>query len=171
MDNIQTSLFYSLQTFVESSPLYRKYFYLFKALDLSTLSDKNLNVGRTGYSRRAILRALIIKTLEAIPSIPRLIEYLENHPVITEMCGFNMMKKLPDESQFYRFLKQMKNAELEKIHHTINKTLIEQGIISMDTFIIDSKPIMAATKDNNFKNPHRNTTNKKKRPKEIPSQP
>ncbi len=162
MNNFQTSLFYSLQTFVESSPLYRKYFYLFKALDLSEIPDRNWSVGCTGYSRRAILRALIVKTLEGIASIPRLVEYLENHPVIAEMCGFNMMKKLPDESQFYRFLKHINNSVLEKIHHNINKTLIEQGIISMDTFVLDSKPILAASKDNNFKNPNRNTTNKKK---------
>ena len=171
MDNFQTSIFYSLQTFIESSPLYRKYYYLFQALDLSDMLDRNLGVGCTGYSRRAILRALIVKSLEGINSIPRLVEYLENHPVIAEMCGFTMMKKLPDESQFYRFLKHINNSELEKIHHKINKALIEQGIISMDTFILDSKPILAASKDNNFKNPHRNTTNKKKRLKEIPPRP
>ena len=168
MDNFQTSLFYSLQTFIESSPLYRKYFYLFQALDLSDLPDRNWGVGCTGYSRRAMLRALIVKTLEGIVSIPRLVEYLQNHPVIAEMCDFNMMKKLPDESQFYRFLKHINNSVLEKIHHKINKTLIEQGVISMDTFILDSKPIMAASKDNNFKNPNRNTTNKKK-PKRNPT--
>jgi transposase len=151
-----------LQTFIESSPLYRKYFYLFKALDLSDLPDRNFGIGCTGFSRRAILRALIVKTLEGIASIPRLVEYLQNHPVIAEMCGFNMMQKLPDESQFYRFLKLIKNSELEKIHHKINKVLIEQDIISMETFILDSKPILAASKDNNFKNPHRNTKNKKK---------
>ena len=95
MDNFQTSLFYSLQTFIESSPLYRKYFYLFQALDLSDLPDRNWGVGCTGYSRRAMLRALIVKTLEGIVSIPRLVAYLQNHPVIAEMCGFNMMKKLP----------------------------------------------------------------------------
>lgn len=83
------------------------------------------------------------------------------------MCGFNMLKKLPDESQFYRFLKQIKQSELEKIHHKINKVLIKQGIISMDTFILDSKPIMAASKENNLKNPNRNTTNKKKHQKET----
>lgn len=160
-------MFYNLQTFIESSPLYKKYFYLFQALDLSDLPDRNTGVGCTGFSRRAMLRALIIKSLESIKSIPRLVEYLENYPVIAEMCGFNMLKKLPDESQFYRFLKQINHSELEKIHHKINKVLIEQGIISMDTFILDSKPIMAASKENNLKNPNRNTTNKKKHQKEI----
>ena len=34
---------------------------------------------------------------------------------------------------------------------------------------MDSKPVMAATKDNNLKNPNRNTTNKEKKPKRNPS--
>jgi hypothetical protein len=37
----------------------------------------------------------------------------------------------------------------------------------MDTFILDSKPVMAASKENNFKNPNRNTTDKKKQQKET----
>ncbi len=167
MNNIQTSIFYNLQEFIESSPLYRKYYLLFKSCDLSDLPDQNLDVGRTGYSRRAILRAFIVKHLEEIKSVPRLVEYLENHPVIAELCGFDMRKVLPDESQFYRFLKEINNSLLEEIHHRINKILIKDGIISMDTFILDSKPVMAASKENNFKNPNRNTTDKKKLQKET----
>ena len=71
-----------------------------------------------------------------------------------------MRKDLPDESQFYRFLKTAKNSLLQQIYYRINKKLIEQDIISLDTFIMDSKPVLAATKDNNLKNPNRNTTNK-----------
>jgi len=89
--------------------------------------------------------------------------------VITDLCGFDMRKNLPDESQFYRFLKTTNNSVLEAIHHRINKKLIEENIISRDIFILDSKPVMAATKDNNFKNPNRNTTNKEKKPKRNPS--
>jgi hypothetical protein len=63
MQNFQTSLFYDLQELVRNAPLLRKYYYLFKALDLSALHDKNEHIGRTGYSRHAILRALIIKHL------------------------------------------------------------------------------------------------------------
>ncbi len=166
--NFQTSIFYNLQDFIVSSPLYRKYYLLFIALDLSGIKDVNLGVGCTGYSRKAILRALIIKHCEEIKSVPRLIEYLQNHPVIAELCGFNMNSKLPDESQFYRFLKEINNSVLQNIHHSVNKKLIEQGIISLDTFILDSKPVMAATKENNLKNPKRNTTNKFKIPKRNP---
>lgn len=169
MYNFQTSIFYNLQEFIESSPLYRKYDLLFQSLDLSDFSNGNTGVGCTGYSRQAIFRAFIVKHLEEIKTVPRLIEYLENHPVIAELCGFNMCKNLPDETQFYRFLQNTKNSVLQAIHHRINKKLIKENIISKDTFILDSKPVMAATKDNNFKNPNRNTTNKNKKPKRNPS--
>jgi IS5 family transposase len=169
MLNIQTSIFYNLQEFIEGSPLYRKYYLLFQCLDLSEIPDRNKGVGCTGHSRRAILRAFIVKHLEEIKTVPRLMEYLENHPVIAELCGFDMRKNLPDESQFYRFLKTIKNSLLQEIYYRINEKLIDEGIISLDTFIMDSKPVMAATKDNNFKNPNRNTTDKHKTPKRNPA--
>ncbi len=169
MFNFQTSIFYNLQEFIESSPLYRKYYLLFQGLDLSDIPDRNKGVGCTGHSRRAMLRAFIVKHLEEIKTVPRLIEYLENHPVIAELCGFDMRKDLPDESQFYRFLKTTNNSLLQQIYYRINKKLIEDDIISLDTFIMDSKPVLAATKDNNLKNPNRNTTNKYNKPKRNPA--
>jgi len=64
MQNLQTSLFYDLQELIRTSPLLTKYYLIFKALDLSALKDKNTGVGADGYSNRAILRALFVKTLE-----------------------------------------------------------------------------------------------------------
>jgi hypothetical protein len=46
---------------------------------LSTVRDTNTGVGRTGYSRHAMLRAFIVKHLEGIKSVPRLIEFLDAH--------------------------------------------------------------------------------------------
>jgi hypothetical protein len=83
------------------------------------------------------------------------------------MCGFNL-GNLPDESQFYRFLKNTKNSTLKAIHKIANDMLIEKDLLCLDEFILDSKPVMAATKENNFKNPNRNTTNKTKKPKRNP---
>jgi len=167
VQHFQTSFFYDLQELVRTAPLIRKYYYIFKSLDLSALEDKNLGVGATGYSRHAILRAFIIKHLEQIKSVPRLIEYLGSIPPLAEMCGFDV-GVLPDESQFYRFLKNTKNSTVKAIHKAANHLLIENGVVSLDEFIIDSKPIQAATKENNFKNPNRNTTNKAKKPKRNP---
>ena len=167
MQNFQLSLFYDYHAFVMSSNFYRKYDALFSVLDLSGFPDINTHVGRTGYSRHAIIRALIVKHLEEIKSIPRLIEFLDAHPILTEMCGFPM-GCLPDESQFYRFLKEVPNGRIQEIHVRINKILIEKGIATLDTFIMDSKPVQAATRDNNHKNPNRNTTKKDKKPRRNP---
>ena len=167
MQHFQTSLFYDLRELIENSPLLRKYYYLFKALDLSALPDKNYGKGATGYSRHAMLRAFIVKHLERIKSVPQLIDYLHTIPPLQEMCGFDL-GVMPDETQFYRFLKKSKNSVLKEIHSNLNNILIEKSCLAMDQFIIDSKPVMAATKENNFKNPSRNTTNKNKIPKRNP---
>ena len=167
MQNFQFSLFYDYNAIILSSDFYRKYDALFSVLDLSGFPDINTEVGRTGYSRHAILRALIVKHLEEIKSIPRLIEFLDAHPMLTEMCGFTM-GCLPDESQFYRFIKEVPNGRIQEIQVRINKILIGKGIATLDTFIIDSKPVKAATRENNHKNPNRNTTDKHKKPRRNP---
>jgi hypothetical protein len=115
----------------------RKYYYIFKSLNLSALKDKNFGVWATGYSRHAILRAFIVKHLEQIKSVSQLIKYLGSIPPLAEMCGFDF-GVLPDESQFYRFLNDINNSTLKAIHKTANDLLIEKGIISLDEFIIDS---------------------------------
>jgi len=167
MQHFQTSFFYDLQELVRNAPLFRKYYYIFKSLNLSALPDRNDSLGRTGHSRHAILRAFIVKHLEQIKSVPRLIKYLDSIPPLAEMCGFDL-GALPDESQFYRFLKTTKNSTLKAIHKAANEELVKADLISLDEFILDSKPIQAATKENNFKNPNRNTTKKAKRCKRSP---
>jgi hypothetical protein len=86
-------------------------------------------------------------------------------PVTVELCDFDIRTSLPDESQFYRFFKTTNNSWLQQIYYRINNKLIEQDVIAIDTFIMDSKPVLAATKDNNLKNHNRKTTNKEKQPK------
>ena len=90
MYHIQTSLFYNLQELARNSSLLRKYYYLFQALDLSMLPDRNYRIGRTGHSQHAILRAFVVKHLERIKSVPQLIEYLEAMPPLLELCGFTL---------------------------------------------------------------------------------
>ncbi len=167
MKNLPLPLFYNLQEIIQQSDFHRKYDLLFRALPLSQFPEWNTKVGRTGYSRHAMLRALIIKHLEQIKSIPRLIEFLDAHPVLTEMCGFKM-SSIPDETQFYRFQKDTPNSMFEKTHLEVNRNLVDQGIASLDTFIMDSKAVMAATRENNCKNPNRNIRDKNRKPKRNP---
>jgi len=105
MQHLQTSFFYDLQELIRNAPLLRKYYYIFKALDLSALPDRNYGFGRTGHSKHAMLRAFIVKRLEGIKFVPQLIEYLNSNPPLSEMCGFEL-GNLPDETQFYRFLQR-----------------------------------------------------------------
>jgi len=166
--DIQLTLFYDLQYFIQTSPLHRKYYLIFQALDDSAFQKVNTGIGRNGYPKHTFLRAFIVKHLEGIKSVPKLIEFLQNHPIIANFCGFDPNKPLPDDSQFYRFLKTVKNSTLKNSFYALNKTLIEKNILSLDIFIMDSKPVLAATKENNPKNPSRNTTNKNKKPKRNP---
>jgi len=47
-------------------------------------------------------------------------------------------------------------------------TLVDNDLVSLDTFIIYSKPVMAGTRENNFKNPRRNTRDKTEKAKRNP---
>ena len=167
MQNFQLSLFYDLQAMILASDFLRKYHLLFQALDLSSFPDINEGVGRDGFSRHAMLRALVVKHLEGIKSIPQLLTWLDANPVLADLCGFEP-KDFPDESQFYRFQARMPNGLLKDIHTKLNKRLIEKGCVALDQFVLDSKPIMAATRENNFKNPNRNTRNKEAKPARNP---
>ena len=163
----QQSFISNCEMLIKCNIFHREYYNLFKALDLSCFPDKTNNIGRIGYSRHAMLRAFIVKHREEIKSIPRLIRFLESNPALTEMCGFTM-GHLPDSSQFYRFLKEIPNSILQKVHLSINKQLIDKGAVTLDTFVMDSKPVMAATKENNNKNTSRNIHNKNKKPRRNP---
>ena len=68
MKNIQYSIFYDYEALIQASGFYRKYNTIFSVLDLSGLPVTNDDVGRTGYSRHAILRVLIVKHLEEVKS-------------------------------------------------------------------------------------------------------
>ena len=61
MQNFQLSLFYDLQAIIQTSNFHKKYYLLFNSLDLSAFPDKNYGLGRTGYSRHAMLKAFIVK--------------------------------------------------------------------------------------------------------------
>lgn len=168
MYHFQLSIFYDLQFLIQTSSFYRKYYLLFNSLNLSSVKEQNYSIGRTGYSRHAMIRAFVVKHFERIKSVPKLIEFLEAHPILSEMCGFTM-GVLPDASQFYRFLSDTPVSMLENLHHGINKELIANNAISTSHFIADSKPIMAATRDNNMKNPNRNTRDKNRIPRRNPA--
>ena len=128
MQHLQTSFFYDLQELIRNAPLLRKYYYIFKALNLSAMPDRNYGPGRTGHSKHAMLRAFIIKHLQGIKTIPELIEYLNSMPPLLEMCGFEL-GNLPDETQFYRF--QQKTKTQHSKTYTRQKMTYSSKMISL----------------------------------------
>jgi len=167
MYSLQTTFFVNTDyAIIQSEPL-SAYLEIFKVLDLNDIPDRPHGCGRKGYSVHAMIRAFIVKHRERIDSIPRLRDYLKCNLILAEMCGFQN-GRIPDESQFYRFIQYTKHSVLERVHHAANKSLIGKEAISLDTFILDSKPVLAATKENNPKNPERNLTKKEQKPKRNP---
>lgn len=167
MYSIKFSLFVNLGFALQYSEPLRAYDRIFSVLDLSSVPDRFKPFGQKGYSVHAMIRALIVRNMERIDSVPHLIRYLKGNPFMAEICGFEL-GKIPDESQFYRLYKRLTPKMLEAVHDTINRALIEKGAVTLDTFMMDSKPVLAATKENNPKNPDRNLTNKEKKPKRNP---
>ncbi len=147
-----------------NTPIVIKYQTLFKNLDLSHIKDHNDGVGCSGYSTHSMIKALIVKTLERIPSIPDLVWRLQNKPYLSKyVLGFKTT--IPDESQFYRFIKKFHTSEIEKLIANVNKDTLKLLGKNIKTVIIDSKPIKANTKENNPKNFNHNLSDKNIKPK------
>ena len=152
---MQLSLFYDYERICRSSSFFQKFETLFLAVEaISDEKTLDKSTGRLGYGPICFLKALIYKNAQQIASIPELLRDLESRPLICDMIGFPF-GKLPDSSNFYRFLNGHKNSEIQELLYKSNKVLLEKGLITTDIIIADSKPIKACTKENNPKNPNR----------------
>ena len=137
------------------SPLFKKYFILFKLLDQIIKITKlqlfyHSNIGRKPYSRIALFKAFIIKHLEGLKYVSQLIQLLKNNTEIAYLCGFE--DAIPDDSIFYRFINS--NYLFDKLYpvfENLVKQLILHNVISTSVIAIDSKPIKAYSRYNNFK--------------------
>ena len=158
---MQLSLFYDYRGILDASSFHRKYDALFLAFDKVYNQPDYPQFGRKGYRRSAYLKALIFKESENIKYTSDLLRSLDSHHVIAMMCGFTP-GQLPDASRFSDFLSSAKNSGIETILHTATQLLIDNGNITTDIIIGDSKPIKANTKHNNPKNPNRSLDKKKK---------
>ena len=162
----QPSLFYDLN-FFSTLPTNKKLSELFRNLDLSQFKDKNHGLGQTGYSRHAMIRALIVKNIVQLDSIPRLVEYLKDNPFICDLCGFDDYR-IPDETQFYRLIHPLNTSKFHNLLAKINNQYYDLSRTSIQNISLDSKPVLAPTRENNPKYHQRNLTNKHKKPKRNP---
>lgn len=152
---------------IRSLPINKKYEKIFDQLDLSGIPEYNRGVGANGTSQHALLRAFIIRSLESLRTVPALIRFLNANPYLTYLCGFRN-QNLPDSSQFYRYLKKTNNSVLQGLLHKANNCLIEPDVLKVKITAVDSKPVMALSKHNNFKNPRREQKDKNRKIKRHP---
>lgn len=115
---MQLSLFYDYERICRSSSFFQKFETLFLAVEaISDEKTLHKSTGRLGYGPICFLKALIYKNAQQIASIPELLRDLESRPLICDMIGFPF-GKLPDSSNFYRFLNFCKYKQTE------NETLL-----------------------------------------------
>lgn len=157
----QLPLFLSTHEF-RSLPINKKYEKIFDGLDLSGISEYNRGVGANGIPQHALLRAFIIRSLENLRNVPALIRFLNANPYLTYLCGFRN-QNLPDSSQFYRYLKKTNISVLQGLLYKANNRLIEANSLKVKITAVDSKPVMALSKHNNFKNPRREQKDKNRK--------
>jgi len=158
---MQFQLFFDYHNIVNSCSFTQKYDAVFRAFDKVYTCPDSLPFGRKGYPKSAYLKALIYKQCEQIKHITDLIRDLESRPAICMLIGFEP-GRLPDASRFCRFLSSVKNSELQELIHKAAKMMIEDGYVSSDVLLGDSKPLKANTVENNPKNPNRCLDKKRK---------
>jgi len=121
----------------------------------SNLKDYHLHIDhhidRKPFSRRSLLRALILKNLKGIPTLSELVNTLKDNPSAAQRCGFDISKPLPAIERFSSFLRDTDNKDLQKIRIDLVHELINLKIISGKYLSIDSCPILAKVKENNLK--------------------
>ena len=128
-----------------SQPKAKFYDELFMELDLDAVPDRRCEKGRQGYSRHAMIRAIIVMKCECFSYITELVDYLNNNLLIAYYCGFNIVKKLPGYHAFERFIKNFDNTLLKKLMASQVKKLYDMGIVDASFIAIDSTPIAANT--------------------------
>lgn len=134
-----------------SAPKAQFYDKLFLNLDLSDFHESTAKTGRSGFSKRALLRAFIVMKCECFSCITDLVDYLNNNLIIAHYCGFDIMKPLPSYWTFDRFINKLDNALLKKLMQSQVLKLSEMGIIDTSFIALDATPISANTHQNNSK--------------------
>ena len=94
-----------------------------------------------------------LKHLENIKHTSTLINILKTNYHLAIICEFH--NNIPDDSLFYRFLQATEPNIIDHIFNSIVQLLKKHKLISTDIVAGASKPILAYTKHNNFKNPYR----------------
>jgi len=143
------NLLISVESMLDINPL-KNFNILFSNLKDHHL-DLDYHIGRRPFSRRSLLRALILKNLKGVPPLSELQNTLKDNPSAAHRCWFDISKPMPTLERFLSFLRDTDNKELQKIQIDLVHDLINLNIISGEYLSIDSCTILAKVKENNLK--------------------
>ena len=118
--------------------------------------------GRPAYSLRAMINALVFKSLRGLLSLTDLTRELSCYPALAQVCGF---KSFPTKELFSHFLKYAPSALFQPIKEDLIKKLILVGEIKGEYLSADSCPVKAPVKENNLKTNVKERFNKHRIPK------
>jgi hypothetical protein len=109
-------------------------------------------VGRHGYSRAALFRALVLQKIMQLPGIEALVRCLKYSPQLVHWCGFDTRKPPPSATVFYRFLGELKEKAGQELLDQVAERMIMKtaGLTSSEGIVvIDSTDIPARERPKN----------------------
>jgi hypothetical protein len=145
----EQKLLFSVESILDIHPL-QNFQILFDNLKADHL-DSAYSTGRKPFSRQSLLKAIIFKNLNSLPTLSDLTIALKNNPSAAIRCGFNILKPLPSVKRFSEFLREKDNAALQKIRIQLVHELISLELIKGNYLSIDSCSIPAKVRENNLK--------------------
>jgi len=152
---------------LETLPPRVRYDVLFEPLP--TLSLNPREKGRPPFSRDALLKAFIYKALRRLKTLSDLVFEFHNNPMMSQAVGFNPYQASPSIERFSKFLRETPNPLLQNIRILLVQKLLDENIISGKHLVMDSCPILAKVRENNFKTSLlQNRFDKTQRPKGDP---
>ena len=103
--------------------------------------------GPKGYSRQAMLYALMARIVEQIPTIKGLYDRLKQEPRFRYICGFDPFQAPPSEATFSRFARQLAKTDvMDRLFIQLRDQAREQGIILEEAIALDSTHVPAFEK-------------------------
>jgi hypothetical protein len=156
----EQKLLFSVESILDLHPL-PNFKILFDNLKADHLDPEYLT-GRKPFSRQNLLKAIIFKNLNSLPTLSDLAIALKNNPSAAIRCGFNILKPLPSVERYSEFLRDKDPSALQKIRVQLIHELINIGLIRGNYLSIDSCPIPAQVKENNLKTNVKDRFNKER---------
>ena len=112
--------------------------------------------GRPPRKPMGILKALIVKRLQQIPSERELCRRLWKDDNLRELCDIEAEQNPYHPSQLSRFKKRVGARRLQRIMNKLLKELLKRGVINGETVVLDATFIKAYSR----RDPHENSRGK-----------